>query len=136
MRSAERHHGARRAAVLTVLLAAGPLAGCATTQQEAARLQLNSARIRASEVAVVVHKAGPAVVAGAVAMITGTAGSAVLVVVRNRTRSPIGDLPISVGILAAGGARAGCVLRHRRHRTRPVGRRRARDGAGFQRGDA
>ncbi len=106
MRSAERHHGARRAAVLTVLLAAGPLAGCATTQQEAARLQLNSARIRASEVAVVVHKAGPAVVAGAVAMITGTAGSAVLVVVRNRTRSPIGDLPISVGILAAGGARA------------------------------
>ncbi len=104
MRSAERNR-ARRAAVVTVLLAAGPLAGCATTQQEAARLQLNSARIRASEVSVVVQSRDPAVASDPPALITGAAGSAILVAVRNLEASPVSDLPISVGIISADGTR-------------------------------
>lgn len=81
-------------------MAAGPLAGCSTTQQEAARLQLNSARIRASENAVRVTRSDPDVSVGSVVLIRGQAQSAILVVIRNATSTPLSDLTISVGLRA------------------------------------
>jgi hypothetical protein len=41
-----------------LLIAGAAVSGCSTTQDEAARLQLNSARIRAAEVRTVVRTAG------------------------------------------------------------------------------
>ena len=87
---------------MTLCAAAGPLAGCSTTQQAAARLQLNDARIRASEVATVVTRSDPSVRIGSVSLISGRGRTAVLVVIHNLTSKPISDLPISVGIRAAG----------------------------------
>ncbi|MGO9973562.1 MAG: hypothetical protein ACLP01_12310 [Solirubrobacteraceae bacterium] len=89
---------------LAALLAAGLLAGCATTQQEAARLQLNSARIRASAAAVRVTREDPQLAVGPVELIRGAARCAVLVVIRNRTDRPLSDLPVSVGIRDSRGA--------------------------------
>ncbi|MGO9901575.1 MAG: hypothetical protein ACLP0J_18250 [Solirubrobacteraceae bacterium] len=96
--------GTRAGALVAALVAAGPLAGCATTQQEAARLQLNSARIRSSAHAVRVTRADPAVAVRTVQLIDGVTRSAVLVVIHNHTAQPISDLPISIGTRGAGGA--------------------------------
>lgn len=86
-------------------LAAVALAGCATTQQEATRVQLNSARLRAAQLAVRVTRADPDVVVGRPALIGSPADSAVVVTVGNRTDHPISDLPISVGVLGPRGRR-------------------------------
>jgi predicted component of type VI protein secretion system len=82
------------AAVATVTA----LAGCSTTQQEAARLQLNAARIRASERRTEVTVPGRAVdVTRVVRVVTGDR-TAFVVQVRNAGRAPVSDLPISVGV--------------------------------------
>jgi hypothetical protein len=89
--------------VLTALAAiatAGGLTACATTQQEAARLQLNSARIRASELPTRVTTAGTAVTVQRVAIVTGHGQTAFVVQVRNPGRRAVTDLPISVGVRA------------------------------------
>jgi hypothetical protein len=83
---------------LAALAATGSLAGCSTTQQEAARLQLNSARIRASEVPTRVTVAGDAVRVAKVALVTDGGRTAFIVRVHNPTRRPVSDLPISVGV--------------------------------------
>lgn len=85
---------------LTAAAAAGGLSACATTQQEASRLQLNSARIRASEVATRVTAAGTTVTVARVALVTGHGQTAFVVQVRNPGRRPVSDLPISVGVEA------------------------------------
>lgn len=74
------------------------LAGCATTQQEAARLQLNAARIRASEQPTQVTAPGQAVDVTRVARVVTSSGSAFVVQLRNVGRKPVSDLPISVGV--------------------------------------
>jgi hypothetical protein len=84
---------------------AAAAAGCATTQQEAARLQLNSARIRASELPVRVTRGNPAVVVASVTLVPAGSRHAVVVVLRNPAAAPITDLPISVGIRARSGTR-------------------------------
>ncbi len=94
----------RAAVLVATLIAAGPLAGCATTQQEAVRLQLNGARIRAGEQAVRVTRPDPAVAVRTVELIDGATRSAVLVVIHNRTAGPISDLPISIGARGSSGA--------------------------------
>lgn len=81
-----------------MLAAAGLVAGCSTTMQEAARLQLNSARIRASEVSTRVTVAGRAVTVTRVALISGGGSTAFVISVRNRSSSQVSDLPISVGV--------------------------------------
>lgn len=83
------------------LIAASALAGCATTMQEAARLQLNAARIRTSEVATHVRSAGGAVRVLHVARVSSGGRTAFIVEVRNPGRRAVADLPISVGVRAA-----------------------------------
>jgi hypothetical protein len=77
---------------------AAALAGCATTQQEAARLQLNAARIRASELPTEVTVPGQAVDVTRVARLVAGGATAFVVQVRNSGPHPVSDLPISVGV--------------------------------------
>lgn len=81
------------------------LAGCATTQQEAARLQLNSARARASERAVRVTRGNPDVRVQGAQLLAGHRESAIVVRIRNVLAHPVSDLPVSVGVTVAGGRR-------------------------------
>lgn len=78
------------------------LAGCATTQQQAARLRLVSARERATEQAVRVSHANPALASSAT-LVRSTAATAVVVRVHNLTGQTVSDLPITVGIREPGG---------------------------------
>jgi hypothetical protein len=87
-----------RRRALVALAAAGSLTACSTTQQEAARLQLNSARIRASEVPTRVIVPGHAVRVARVALVTGGGQTAFVVRVHNPAQRPVSDLPISVGV--------------------------------------
>jgi hypothetical protein len=82
----------------TVVAAGIAVAGCATTQQEAVRLRLNSARIRASEHPSKVAVAGRALRLTGVALVRGRSGSAIVVRLHNPGRRTVSDLPISVGI--------------------------------------
>ena len=59
------------------------LTGCATTQQEAARLQLNSARERAAQLKVEVTRSGPDVTVQSVEVVTARGGSAFIVRLKN-----------------------------------------------------
>jgi hypothetical protein len=84
-----------------VVAAAGAVvAGCSTTQQEATRLQLNSARIRASEVPTRVTAAGHTVQVTRVALVPGQSGTAFVVQIHNPAARAVSDLPISVGVRA------------------------------------
>lgn len=93
----------RPRAVLAGVALAGILAGCSTTMQEAARLQLNSARIRTSEVSTRVTVSGRTLRVERVALISSRGGTAFVIVVRNPTRHQVSDLPISVGVRTAHG---------------------------------
>jgi hypothetical protein len=99
--------GLRRRALATVattavLAGSAVLAGCSTTQQEAARLQLNAARIRASELPTEVKVAGQTVAVTQVARVVTGGQTAFVVQVRNSGRHPVSDLPISVGVRVSG----------------------------------
>jgi hypothetical protein len=83
---------------LAAVAGAAALAGCATTQQEAARLQLNSARIRASELRTKVTVPGRTVEVTRVARVVADGGTAFVVQVRNSGQKAVSDLPISVGV--------------------------------------
>jgi hypothetical protein len=89
------------------VLALTSLAGCSTTQQEAARLQLNSARLRAAEVALQITRRDPEIEVERVAVVRGAGGSAIVVRLRNLSAQPVSDLPIAVGVVSS---------RHRRRR--------------------
>jgi hypothetical protein len=78
------------------------LAGCATTQQEAARLQLNSARIRTAEQKTIVGSAGSAVEVSDVSLLSAAGAHTFVVTVHNRRSSAVTDLPISVGVSSSG----------------------------------
>lgn len=97
MRSASRP-GRHALLSLAALAVAGLATGCATTQQEAARLQLNSARIRAAEQTTRVTAPGRAVLVTRVALVAGGGRTAFVVDVRNRSARRLSDLPISVGV--------------------------------------
>jgi hypothetical protein len=88
----------RLGAVALVLLGAAIVSGCSTTQDEAARLQLNSARIRVAEKRTVVHSAGHRVRVSRVSLVSSVDGSAFVVEVRNTGTASVADLPISVGV--------------------------------------
>jgi hypothetical protein len=89
-------------ATAVVLAAAAVMAGCSTTQQTAARLQLNAARIRASEQPTEVKAPGHAVDVTRVARIVTGGRTAFIVQVRNSAGRPMSDLPISVGVRVRG----------------------------------
>ena len=76
------------------------MAGCSTTQQEAARLQLNDARIRASQDSTRVAagaRMSAIVTPGAITLLRTAAGTAFVVLVHNSGREPVSDLPVSAG---------------------------------------
>jgi hypothetical protein len=95
----------RSASAIAGLLAVLALAGCATTQLQAGRLRLNSARARAAELAVTVRERNPAIRVEDVAIVRGSRGSAVVVRLRNLVGRPFSDLPISIGVGTGGGRR-------------------------------
>jgi hypothetical protein len=95
----------RAAAVAAVpLAAASVLAGCSTTQQKAARLQLENARLRAAQLSTRVSAAGPTVSATGISLVRRQGRTAFVVTVRNRGGRPVSDLPISVGYRLGAGA--------------------------------
>ncbi len=88
------------------MVAAGvALAGCTTTQHEAQRLQLDSARQRAALQRTRITVANPKVRATAVQVVAGAGATAFVVTVENAQTRAVTDLPISVGYLTRGGRR-------------------------------
>jgi hypothetical protein len=81
-----------------LLIAGAAVSGCSTTQDEAARLQLNSARIRAAEVRTVVRTAGARLRVTRLSVLSDSRGTAFVVQVRNAGARAVADLPISIGV--------------------------------------
>jgi hypothetical protein len=88
------------------LVVAAALAGCATTQQEAARIQLNDARIRASQAPTTVARPSRAVAVGRVQLIATPGRRTFVVVIRNLSSTPMSDNPISVKMIGPDGQRS------------------------------
>jgi hypothetical protein len=102
-RSASRFRGV---AIATGALAVTlPLAGCTTTQHEAQRVQLESARQRASLKVTRVRGANATVAPTSVATVSAGGRTAFVVTVRNAGNRWVTDLPISVGYQRADGTR-------------------------------
>jgi hypothetical protein len=93
------------ASPLVVTTLAAALAGCSTTQQEAARLQLNSARLRISQNPVRTAGGASQLRVDQISLVSGGGGSAVVVRLQNLSRRVISDLPISVGLTGPHGKR-------------------------------
>lgn len=96
----ERAHW--RAAV--TLAIAIPLVGCTSTQHEAQRERLDSARQRAALEPTRVTRANATVTAGPVAEVRSRGRTAFVVSVHNHGGRAVTDLPISVGYITARGA--------------------------------
>jgi hypothetical protein len=91
--------------VLPVVLAAAALAGCTTTQHEAQRVRLDSARLRSALAGTRVRVQGKLVRPTTIEALRSQGHVAVVVTVRNTTRREVTDLPISVGYINSTGAR-------------------------------
>lgn len=104
-RLARRRRGRVLAAAAVVATAALPLAGCTTTQHQAQRLQLDSARQRAALRPTRVAVASTTVRPSSVAVLSSGGKTAFVVRVSNHGARAVTDLPISVGYEQAGGAR-------------------------------
>jgi hypothetical protein len=89
--------GRRLLGLAVVLAAAGPLAGCATTYQTAARLQLNSRRVVLAASATRVGAPSRTVLARDVTVLRAKGRAAVVMTVVNEGHTAISDLPIAVG---------------------------------------
>ncbi|MDE3134021.1 MAG: hypothetical protein KGL15_08150 [Acidobacteriota bacterium] len=79
------------------LVIATALAGCTTTQHEAQRERLDSARQRAALAPTRVRVANPSVTTTALATIRAAKRTAFIATVRNDGRDAVSDLPISIG---------------------------------------
>lgn len=86
------------------LVIATALAGCTTTQHEAQRERLDSARQRAALAPTRVKLANPSVRATALATIRAGKRTAFIANVRNDGRAAVSDLPISIGYTRADGS--------------------------------
>jgi hypothetical protein len=78
-------------------LLAVPLAGCTTTQHEAQRVRLDSARLRAALAGTHVEVSGSLVRPTEIATVSNGRQTAFIVTVRDDARRAVSDLPISVG---------------------------------------
>ncbi len=87
-----------------VVTGALALAGCTTTQHEAQRERLDSARQRVALESTRVTAANTVVTATSVAVLRADGKTAFVVTVGNRGRRAVTDLPISVGYTTASGA--------------------------------
>jgi hypothetical protein len=94
----------RLLATATALLAV-PLAGCTTTQHEAQREQLDSARLRAALAGTHVQVPGSLVRPTGIATVSNGRQTGFIVTVRDDTRRALADLPISVGYRTSTGRR-------------------------------
>ena len=77
------------------------LAGCDSTQQQAARARLKGIRAIASESPTVVRRANQDVRVVGVTLLRGPWGAVITVRLRNHASHPLNDLPISVGIVSS-----------------------------------
>jgi hypothetical protein len=100
-RSARTAAAVRRGAL--AVLGALALAGCTTTQHEAQRERLDSARQRAALESTRVTVANTVVKPTAVAQVTAGGRTAFVVTVHNGEHRAVTDLPISVGYTTASG---------------------------------
>lgn len=78
------------------------LCGCATTQQQSARAKLVAQRTLAARQALVVRHADPRVAVLGAVLLAGRRDGAVVVRLRNRTRTTLADLPVTVGLRVRG----------------------------------
>ena len=92
--SASRNRVGAAAAVGAALA----LSGCVTSEQKAAWVHIESARIIASQNATVVGHPDPQVRVTRVSVVTGPGRVAIVVELRNLSPRPVNDLPISVGV--------------------------------------
>jgi hypothetical protein len=90
--------------VAVALAGAISLAGCTTTQHEAQREQLDSARQRAALESTRVTVPSAVVTPTSISEVTAPGKTAFVVTLRNRGRKAVTDLPISIGYSTAGGA--------------------------------
>jgi hypothetical protein len=98
VRSDSGHATVRVVAGAAAMIAVGGLvSGCVTTQQEAARLRLNSDRIRASQTSTRVTVASRTVAVKRITLVSSGGQTAFAVTVRNSGHDAVSDLPISVG---------------------------------------
>jgi hypothetical protein len=97
VRSVRSYAAARSICSAALLVSAGLLAGCTTTQHEAQRMQVDSARERAAVLPTKVTSANPLVTAKVNATVAEGGKTAVIVSVRNSGSKAVTDLPISVG---------------------------------------
>jgi len=96
----------RKLGALTLItLAAGPLAGCTSTQHQAQRMQLDAARQRAAQLATRVLAGNRTVTATNIGTISGSGKTAFIVTIANSGKRAVTDLPISVGYSLPGGPR-------------------------------
>ncbi len=98
VRSAKAAAGALVALAATVVLT-----GCTTTQHEAARERLDSARLRAALESTRVTVANLLVTPTSVAAVRSAGQTALIVTLQNRGRRAVTDLPISVAYKTPGG---------------------------------
>lgn len=92
----------RSAELTLVLVGAGVLAllaaGCDSTQQKSARLQIQAERLLAAREKVVVTRANPFVQAERVTVVRRSGRTAIAVLLRNTGSRPVSDLPISLRV--------------------------------------
>jgi hypothetical protein len=87
------------------LVGAMALAGCTTTQHEAQRERLDSARQRAALKSTRVTVANTVVTPTSISEVSAAGRTAFVVTVRNRGHKAVTDLPISIGYTTAAGKR-------------------------------
>jgi hypothetical protein len=95
------HRDTRRSRLATPVAAlalAALVAGCVSTQQKAAWLHVEDARIIASQSATVVPRPGDQAQVTRVSLLRGGPRLAIAVQLRNPTARAVNDLPISVGL--------------------------------------
>ena len=78
------------------------LSGCTTSQQTASRLRLNSARVLESRKPVTVRRIDRDVRVVGTTLVRGGKHAAAVVVLRNRGKSNVNDLPLEVGVREGG----------------------------------
>lgn len=91
---------------LVTALALSVLAGCDSTQQQAARARLKSLRLLATASPTVVRSRNPHVRVLGVTLLRGSTGDAITVRLRSSAPRPLNDLPISVGTFSRSGRRS------------------------------
>lgn len=87
----------RSVSAIGAVLAVAVLTGCTTTQQKAARLRLNSARIRAAQLPTRVTGNDGQIRVGGVTLVRQARSLALVVTIENEGRNAVSDLPVIAG---------------------------------------